>query len=57
MIADTNGQANPSSGKFGKRAVVDLQEFTSGWEEGRALRRKLYGPGRPLDKPEAEPLL
>ena len=57
MVADTDGEALPGrSAEYGERAIVFLQEFTSVFKEGRALRRKLHGPGRPLDKSATEPL-
>jgi hypothetical protein len=54
MVADADGEALAGAGKQGERAIVDLQKFAGVFEEGRAPRRKLHVPGRPLDEPAAE---
>jgi hypothetical protein len=56
VVADAESKPLPRSGKFGKRAIVCLEELAGVLEEGRAARRKLHAPGRPLDEPAAEPL-
>jgi hypothetical protein len=56
MVTDADGEALPGSGEYGERAIVYLQKFSGVFEEGCALSRKLHVPGRPLDKPTAEPL-
>ena len=56
MIADADGEALPSPGKNGERAIVHLKEFAGVLEESGATRRKLYIPGCPLDEAATESL-
>jgi hypothetical protein len=55
MIADADSEALPGFGKYCERTIMRFQEGTGVFEEGFAPCRELHVPGRPLDKPAAEP--
>src|SRR5215469_13599838 len=57
MVADADSETLPGFGNYGERAIVDLEELASVFEERCAPRRKLHVPGGPLDEAAAEPLL
>ncbi len=54
MIADAYSEALPGPDKYRERTILHLQEFAGVFEEGRASRRKLHIPRRPLDEPAAQ---
>lgn len=57
MVADSDNKTLPTLRKPGKRAIVNLQQFSGIFEERKPLRRQLDMPRRALDQPAAEPFL